>query len=285
MTFEEMIPEIEKAGINLYGMAFYRDGKIVEHRFQPAANCHNCYSVAKAFTMTAIGFLHDDGLIDVKKPVHHYMAELIPEDADPAWKLITVEQVMKHTIGYGEGFLDIDVEKVSEYPTKDYLSMVFHHKLTYLPGQQYQYSDAAYYLLSRLVSCVSSEKLDVFLNRRLFQPMDFQEVAWSHCPYDYPMGATGLYISATDMVKLGALYLEGGVWNGKRLLSKEWIRKAVGNEYELRNKTAAGLIGKGGMYGQQLLFNPEKNFAIAWHTHAHSEQIKFLIDFIDKELE
>ena len=112
MTFEEMIPEIEKEGINLYGMAFYRDGKIQEHRFQPSANCHNCYSVAKAFTMTAIGFLHDDGLVDVKKPVHHYMAELIPADADPAWKLITVEQVMKHTIGFGEGFLDIDVVAV-----------------------------------------------------------------------------------------------------------------------------------------------------------------------------
>ncbi len=284
MTFEEMIPEIEKMGINLFGMAFYQDGRITEHRFQPAANCHNCYSVAKAFTMTAIGLLHDDGLIDVKKPIYHYMADLIPADADPAWRLITVEHAMKHIIGFGEGFLDIDVEKVSEYPTKDYLSMVFHHKLTYLPGQQYQYSDAAYYLLSRLVSCVSGEKMDVFLNRRLFQPMDFQEVAWSHCPQDYPMGATGLYISAADAVKLAALYLEGGVWNGQQLLSKEWICKAVGNEYELRNKTAAGLIGKGGLYGQQLLFNPEKNFAVAWHAHAHSEQIKNLIDFIDKEL-
>ena len=99
------------------------------------------------------------------------------------------------------------------------------------------------------------------------------------------MGATGLYVSATDMVKLGALYLENGVWKGKRLLSEAWIRKAIGNEYELRNKTASGLIGKGGMYGQQLLFNPEKNFAIAWHTHSHSAQIKELIDFIDANLE
>ena len=99
------------------------------------------------------------------------------------------------------------------------------------------------------------------------------------------MGATGLYISAADMVKLGALYLEGGMWKGKQILSKEWIRKAIGNEYELRNKTAAGLIGKGGMYGQQLLFNPEKNFAIAWHTHAPGEKIKALIDFIDQELQ
>lgn len=285
MTFEEMIPEIEKMGINLYGMAFYRNGQITEHRFQPAGNCHNCYSIAKAFCVTAIGFLSDDGLIDVKKPVYHYMANEIPADADPAWKLITVEQVMKHTIGYGEGFLDIDVEDVSQYPSSDYLDMVFHHKLTYLPGEKYQYSDAAYYLISRLVATVAGEKLDVFLNRRLFQPLGFSEVAWSHCPKDHPMGATGLYISATDMVKLGALYLEGGVWQGKQIISKDWVRRAIGNEYELRNKTAAGLIGKGGMYGQQLLFNPEKNFAIAWHTHAHSEQVKALVDFIDAELE
>ena len=87
------------------------------------------------------------------------------------------------------------------------------------------------------------------------------------------------------MVKLGALYLQNGVWEGKRLLSEEWVRKAIGNEYELRNKSASGLIGKGGMYGQQLLFNREKNFAIAWQTHAPSEQIKKLIDFVDLELD
>ena len=285
MTFEALISAIEKMGINLYNMAFYRDGQITEHRFQPCSNCHNCYSIAKAFTMTAIGMLHDDGLIDVKKPIAHYMSSLIPADADPAWKLITVEHALKHTIGYGEGFLDIDVEDVNAYPTDDYLDMVFRHKLTYLPGQQYQYSDAAYYLVSRLISAVSGEKADVFLNRRLFQPMHFREMAWSHCPQDYPMGATGLYISSYDMVKLGALYLQNGVWEGKRLLSEEWVRKAIGNEYELRNKSASGLIGKGGMYGQQLLFNREKNFAIAWQTHAPSEQIKKLIDFVDLELD
>ena len=285
MTFQHLIPEIEKMGINLYGMAFYRDGEITEHRFQASSNCHNCYSVAKAFAMTAVGMLHDDGLIDVKKPICHYMADLMPKDIDPAWQLITVEQVLTHKIGYGEGFLDIDVEDVNAYPTKDYLHMVFTHKLTYLPGQQFKYSDAAYYLVSRLIATVSGEKADAFLNRRLFQPMDFKEVAWSHCPQDHPMGATGLYISSADMVKLGALYLDGGVWKGKRLLSEEWIRKAIGNEYELHVKSASGLIGKGGMNGQHLLFNREKNYAIAWHAYAPSEQIKDLITFVDQNLD
>lgn len=284
MTFEALIPEIEKRGINLYGMAYYKDGIVTEHRFQPCGNCHNCYSVAKTFTVTALGFLQDAGLIDVKNPVQCYLGDLIPRDADPAWQKITVEQVMTHTAGFDEGFLDIDVEDVRAYPTRDYLRMVFSHPLVHAPGQHRQYTDAAFYLLSRLVSCVSGEKLDVFLNRRLFQPLDFQEAAWSRCPCDYPMGATGLYISAADMVKLGALYLQEGVWQGRRLLSSEWTRRAVACEYELHKKSA-GLTGKGGMHGQQLLFHAQKGYALAWQAHSASEPIKKLIELIDTQLE
>lgn len=285
MIFEKMIPDIEKMGINLYGMAFYQDGRIEEHRFQPCNNCSNCYSIAKAFIMTAIGMLYDDGVIDIKRPISFYMSSLLPKDADPAWKISTVENALTHKLGFGTGFLDIDVENVTEYPTDDYLSMVFSHPLRYLPGEQYQYSDAAFYLLSRLITCVTGETADVFLNRRLFQPLQFHEVAWSRCPRNYPMGATGLYISAYDMVKLAALYLEGGMWNGRRILSEKWVNKAIGNEYELRVRSSSGLIGKGGMYGQMMLFNREKRFAVAWHTHnPDSEAIQRLIEYVDQAI-
>ena len=284
MTFDEMISEIERMNLNLYCVAYYRDGQIREHRFQPMGNCHDCYSIAKAFIVTAIGFLHDDGLLDIKKPVSFYMTPLMPKDADPAWHIITVEQVMKHKAGFGEGFLDIDVEDVLAYPTNDYLDMVFHHPLRFLPGQHGQYTDAAYYLLSRLITCVSGERADDFLNRRLFQPLGYREFAWSHCPQNYPIGATGLYISTADMVKLAALYLENGVWKGKRILSEAWVKKVIGNEYELHVRSATGLIGKGGMYGQMMLFSREKGYAIAWHTHSRNEDVQRLMTFIDQEL-
>lgn len=284
MTLEIMLPAIEKLGINLYSMAFYHDGQIEEHRFQPANNCHNSYSVAKAFAMTAVGMLQDDGLLDVKKPICWYMGNLVPEDTDPAWKTITVENVLKHMIGYGEGFLDIDVEDIHEYPTDDFLDMVFHHPLKYQPGEHYQYSDAAYYLISRLITCVSGQKADVFLNHRLFQPLGFQEAAWSRCPKDYPMGATGLYISAADMVKLGVLYLEGGVWQGKRIISEEWVKMAIDNHYELSIKSPSGWIGKGGMNGQMMMFHPDKHCAIAWHAYCTNEDVKKLIACLDRLL-
>ena len=281
MDFEKIFSEAEKTGMNLFDMAIYQNGHIWDHRFQHCSNCHNSYSVSKAFIMTGIGMLYDEGRIDVKKPVISYMGDLVPDDIDPLWQKVTIEHAMSHKIGFSEGFLDIDVENVLEYPTRDYLSIVFHHPLDYEPGEHYQYSDAAYYLLSRLISCISGEKADVYLNRKLFQPMDFHEVAWSHCPQDYPMGATGLYISSHDAVKLAALYLEGGMWQGKRLLSQEWTDMATANNYDLSTRTPSGFYGKGGMYGQIIMFNRQKNCAVAWHSHSSGEHNKMMIALVD----
>lgn len=285
MPYSSMIADIEKSGINLYGLAIYKNDQIFEHRFQPCSNCNNCYSVAKVFTMTAVGMLQDEGLVDVKKPLRFYMGDLIPRDADPAWHLTTVENVLTHKLGLGKGFLDIDVEDVDAYPTDDYLDMVFHRPIVCLPGTRFQYSDAAFYLLSRLVSCVSGEKLDEFLNKRLFQPLDFREAAWSRCPRNYPMGATGLYISASDCVKLAAVYMQNGLWKGKRILSEEWVRRALGNEYELHVRLPSGLIGKGGMYGQMMILSREKQYAVAWHAHEpRGASVRPLVEYFDRML-
>lgn len=267
MRLTDHIQDIENTGMKLSELALYTDGEVQIHRFREGDNCTNCYSVSKAFTMTALGMLFDAGLLDVKKPVAHYMASLIPSDADPAWEAVTVEHALTHTIGFGEGFLDIDAEDASEYPTDDYLGMVFRHPIRYAPGEHRQYSDAAFYLLSRLIYCISGERADDFLMRRLFGPMRFREAAWSRCPQGYAMGATGLYICARDMLKLPVLYLQNGVWEGRRLLSEEWVRTAVENGYELRPLASSGWVGKGGMYGQMIMFDREKRSAAAWLGH------------------
>ena len=285
MDFEKIFSEAEKTGMNMYDMSIYQDGHIRDHRFQPCSNCQISYSVSKAFIMTGIGMLYDEGRIDIRRPIISYMGNLVPDDIDPLWQNVTAEHAMSHRIGFSEGFLDIDVENVLDYPSRDYLSIVFRHPLAYQPGEHYQYSDAAYYLLSRLISCISGEKADVYLNRKLFQPMDFHEAAWSHCPQDYPIGATGLYISAHDTVKLAALYLEGGIWQGKRLLSKDWTDMAISSNYDLSPRTDSGFYGKGGLYGQIMMFNRQKNCAIAWHSHSSGEHNKMLISLVDSLIE
>jgi len=259
MNFDSIVRDLGGLGINLYDFALWTNETGVQsHRFQPSNRCNNSYSVAKAFTMTAIGLLWDDKKLDVTDSLGKIFGE-------PTWNDVTIEHALTHRIGYGQGHLDIDVEDISTYPTDDFLSLALSYPRPYAPGEHYQYTDAAFYLLSRVVDHVSGEKLDSFLWKHLLRHMNIQEIAWSRCPNEYPIGATGLYISSHDMVKLAALYLNGGVWNGQRLLSAEWVRLAEERGYELHT-AAEDIIGKGGMYGQFLGYSPDKNIAFAWHA-------------------
>lgn len=274
MDFDRIVRDVAALNLNLYDFALYTPEGISAWHVQPCNNCSNSYSVAKLFVVTALGLLRDEGKIRMDDPIGAYFD--IPDSADSRWKTATIDHAVTHRLGFGEGFLDIDTEDVTQYPTDDYLSMVFAHPLAFAPGTESTYSDAAYYLLSRLVSKVTGEPLDVFLNRRLLRQLAFREAAWSRCPQEYPIGATGLYTSAGDMVKLAALYLQDGVWQGKQMLSSDWVRMAIEREYELHPFGESGLIGKGGMYGQAAAFSREKQFAAAWHAHEDRENMKQL---------
>ena len=273
MNFENIVRDLSGFGINLYDFAMWtQETGVLSHRFQPSNRCNNSYSVAKAFTMTAIGLLLDDGKLDVTDSLGQIFGA-------PDWNGVTIEHALTHRIGYGQGHLDIDVEDVSEYPTDDFLKLALSYPRPHAPGDHYQYTDAAFYLLSRVVDHVSGEKLDSFLWKRVFRHMSIQEIAWSRCPHEYPMGATGLYISSHDMVKLGALYLSRGVWNGKRLISEAWVNLAEERGYEL-HISAGDILGKGGMYGQYLGYSKTKNAAFAWHAFDEGKTRKSVADYL-----
>jgi len=273
MNFETIVRGLSGLGVNLYDFAMWTpEGGVQSHRFQPCNRCNNSYSVAKSFTMTAIGLLWDDGKLNVTDSLGGIFGE-------PSWNDVTVEHALTHRIGYDQGYLDIDVEDISTYPTDDFLKLSLSYPRPYAPGEHYQYTDAAFYLLSRTVDHISGEKLDALLWRRVLKYMGIQEIAWSRCPHEYPMGATGLYISSHDMVKLGALYLNGGVWNGQRLLSAEWTKLAEERGYEL-HPMAGSLIGKVGMYDQALAYSHEQNAAFAWHAFDEGKTRKTVADYL-----
>ncbi|MBQ9780546.1 MAG: beta-lactamase family protein [Clostridia bacterium] len=248
-----------------YKISEIRDGKIETVTLNPTNACQNSYSVAKAFTTTAIGMLWDDGLISTDERIVDIFADELPEGMDPAWQEMTVHHLLTHTCGFPVGYLDIDAIDSTTFGA-DYLAYLFKTKLDFIPGQGNAYSDAAFYLLSRVVSKKTGEKLDDYLWPRLFYPLGFREVAWSACPYGYPMGATGLYIYTEDMAKLGDLYLHGGEYKGQRILSEAWVETVKSRGYEFHNLKSGKAYGKGGAFGQMLMFMPEKNASLAWHS-------------------
>ena len=237
------------------------DGEIETFIGTKANPCQNTYSVAKTFTATAVGILFDQGKLDVNEKVTDILADELPESGmDPRWHDVTVDMALTHRAGLPGGFLDIDVHKSSEF-TDDFLHYMLTYPLDYTPGTENKYSDGAFYLLSRVVEKKSGMSLDNFLWKELLVKLDYQEMAWSHCPKGHAMGATGLYISSEDMVKLGMVYLNGGLYRGQRVLSQQWCTMALEREYGIDKSDDGKMHAKGGMFGQKLFIIPEKKLA------------------------
>ena len=268
-----------RVGGSFYKITEIRGGVSETVTLAPANACQNSYSVAKAFTTTAIGMLWDAGLLDTNDKITDIFKDELPDDMDENWQYMTVHHLLTHTCGFSGGYLDIDAFDATTFGD-DYLQYLFRTRLNYRPGEGYDYSDAAFYLLSRVVSKKTGCRMDDFLWERLFYPMGFKEMAWSRCPKGYPMGATGLYIYTEDMAKLGELYLRGGVYGGQRIISEAWVELVKTRAYEFHH-IGGRAYGKGGAFGQFLLFMPAEDRVVAWHSYGGGDLLPAILSFDD----
>jgi len=249
---------------NLFFAAEYHNGQIHTETFANTNPCQNIYSVTKAFIVTAIGLLADQGLLSPPEYLTAVLADELPASYNQYWDTVTVHDLLLHHTALPEGFLDIDCLDASAFGS-DYLSYTLNAPLRGdYTENPYTYTDAAFYLLSRIVEKRSGMGCDNFLWKYLFFPTGCREAAFSHCPQGHTMGATGLYIRTEDMVKLGMLYLHGGIYNGKRILSQSWVNTVLENGYELKSICRGKAFGKGGMRGQMLMLIPEADRVVAW---------------------
>lgn len=264
--------------LNIYFIATGdKDYNIQKEIVVPSNPSCNCYSIAKAFTVLAIGLLYDKGLLSLDMLIVDILKKYIPTDIDEKWKKVTIHDALTHKVGFECGLLDIDYDDASTYPTCDYLEIIFKTQLKYDPGTVYQYSDAAYYLLSRVIYELIGQDLSDFLRPLLMKTMRFKEVAFSKCPNGFSLGATGLYLRTEDMIKLGILYLNNGIWKNERIISREWIDLVISNEYEFMH-IKNGWYAKGGMRGQLLMFNYLKGQVVACHSYENNVPYEIFIE-------
>lgn len=272
---------IKERNINIYRVtAISDDGESETVTFQDCNPCQNSYSISKFFTLTAVGLLWDEGLIKTDEKLTDIFGSLCPSDMPSEWNEKTVEMAILHHCGLPTGYLDIDAQNAVKFG-RDYLSYVLSTPLNSVSG--FSYTDAEFYLLARAVSIRAGKPILEYLWDKLFWPLGFREVAWSSCPMNYSMGATGLYIRTEDMAKLGAVYLNKGTYNGRRILSEKWIDMVLEKGY-LPSYTQHG-YGHGGMAGQMLVVFPKAKLTVAWHGfHDEGEEITGWIEkFLSKD--
>jgi len=167
--------EMEKQHIPGLALLIARDGKIVRAQGYGLANVElqvpvkpetvfQSGSVGKQFTATAVMMLVEEGKIKLDDPITNYI-----QGAPPAWKQVTIRELLSHTAGFGDYPGKFDFRK--DYTEADLLKIVEGLPLAYTPGTKWSYANLGYLTLGVLIHQVSGEFYGDFLQQRIFQPL------------------------------------------------------------------------------------------------------------------
>lgn len=231
MIFENLISQIHESNASVYTIALYENGTWREETLVPVPVLYQCFSLAKAFTATAIGIAQDKGLINITDPILKYFGNELPPAYDMKLEGVTIRHLLTHSMGNDVAMLT--GEDRIRYKHTGYLKAILNKPLAYDAGAHFTYSNSNYYLLSLIIHRAGGVTLEAFLRKNLFDQIDITEYAFQNCPEGETLGATGLFMSVKDLAMLGVLYLNNGQYNGKQLISPRWVSEATRNQVRL----------------------------------------------------
>jgi CubicO group peptidase (beta-lactamase class C family) len=83
---------------------------------------------------------------------------------------------------------------------------------------------------SSIVKRVTGKTAHEYFKPRLYQPLNITNTTWGENFEGINMGASHLRMPTEDIAKFGQLYLQNGMWNGKQVISKEWVKEALSKQ-------------------------------------------------------
>ena len=110
--------------------------------------------------------------------------------------------------------------------TDDWVQYVIDKPMAAEPGKVFNYSSGATELLAYIFKKETDRDIDEYGQKFLFEPLGIKH-EWKRTYMDVVDTEGGLYLSEDGLAKIGYLYLQDGVWDGKRMVSKEWVKASV----------------------------------------------------------
>ena len=110
--------------------------------------------------------------------------------------------------------------------TNDWMHFVIDKPMTEEPGTHFNYSSGASALLAHIFKRETGQDIDTYGQAHLFAPLGMRH-HWKHPYGDVVDTEGGLYLSGGDLAKIGYLFLNDGVWEGKRLVSHDWVATSL----------------------------------------------------------
>ncbi|MFP9115680.1 serine hydrolase domain-containing protein [Flavobacterium sp. RHBU_3] len=184
------------------------------------------FSMAKSITSILIGCAIDDGLIlSVEEPVIKYIPELSGKGMDN----LSIKNVLQMASGieFNESYVNPFGDAATYYYGRDLRKAIYKRKLQNKPGTTFSYSSGDTQILGLVLErALKGKKITEYLEEKLWKPLGMEyDATWSLDREKDGLEKTFCCVNARarDFAKIGRLFLNKGDWNGKQVVSKEWV--------------------------------------------------------------
>ncbi|MEA3462155.1 MAG: serine hydrolase [Bacteroidota bacterium] len=235
----------------VHSMLIYKDGKLVleeyfsGHEYQwdgpyhhgewvnwDREMNHHLMSSTKSVTSALIGIAIDQGFIE---SVHQSIFDYLPDHRHMATggkEAISIEYLLAMTSGLDWREWSAPYSSGENpcigiwFQEKDPISFILGMPLVDRPGTNYNYSTGNMVVLGEILRNATSLGIDMFSEKYLFEPLGIDSADWA-LQYDNGVDANNLRLTPRAMTKIGATFANNGVWNGKRIVSEDWVEQSA----------------------------------------------------------
>lgn len=191
---------------------------------------HIGWSVTKSILSALLGIAHDDGLFKLDEPITKYL----PQFKNTGYDNVLIKDILQMSSGvkFNEDYGDFnsDINRFGRAFALGTSFEEFSKSLIreHIPGTFNHYVSINTQVLGMLLKKVTNTGLTEYCQEKLWNPLGMQDKGeWIIDNTGMEMALGGLNVTLRDYAKIGMLYLNDGKWNGKQIISKNWIQMSV----------------------------------------------------------
>ena len=272
MRFDAFVDDIVKNQWKVHGVEVYEKGELVHSYGDTTDNIYDIYSATKTILSIAFGIAYDRGLIQLNESVLRYLpAQRVKKmscSQREAFEKITIHRLLTMSVGdfpfrpEGDSYLDYALSCVVKHPEE----------------KVFNYSNICVYLVGVALTEVFREDLGKVIEEQILKPLGITKYEYGRCPEGYFYGASQMKLTVHELSQVGLLLCNQGIYNGKRIVSEEYVQMATSVQQMNREGGYGYYIWKyregfsiNGKWMQKCYCLPKRGIMITYLSHIEDD--------------
>jgi CubicO group peptidase (beta-lactamase class C family) len=262
------LDEVASRGLELHGYMLARRGQVISEGWwwpYRADRPHMLHSATKSFAVSGVGLALDEGRFRLDDKVISFFPDELPAKVSDNLAAMTVRDLLTMQTGHETEISGSVWRQIKSSWVAEFLKV----PVVYRPGTHFVYTSAASFMLSAIVTRTTGQTLHQYMEPRFFRPLGMRGISWDVGPGGINPGGNGLTCRTSDLLKLGMVHAQKGVWRGRRVLSEKWVRAATSPQVPSGKYGYQWWIGPGrayyalGLFTQLSIVFPEHDAVLA----------------------